>query len=297
MTVVPNSRAIPDSVSPASPCTTSVGPRSAWARSTDRSQGGSGWPRCSGFRRGSASEQRSAWPSPVEACPRRRPPVDDGLGRTRSDRDDDAGLGTATGSEAGDQHGSERDAEQADQCALTGHRSRRDRGQGRWPAAPGRGRAGWSARSGAAGRPVGSSTATRLGRRHERRARDVVGGQAQPALLLGGERGRRCDRGAAVLARGRCASPGAVRRQEIGTDHRGGQHRCRERDPISDREAAASGAVGRAPLVAHRPRIAEAVRTDGRRGARVVARWKRKIPATTYFPERLPSQYLRRWRA
>jgi len=22
-----------------------------------------------------------------------------------------------------------------------------------------------------------------------------------------------------------------------------------------------------------------------------------KIPATTYFPERLPSQYLRRWRA
>ena len=80
-----------------------------------------------------------------------------------------------------------------------------------------------------------------LGRRDERGTRDVVGGQAQPALLLGGERGRRRDRGAAVLARGRRAAPCPVGGQEVGTDRRHGAGRMVARWSTRIRVRRASG--------------------------------------------------------
>ena len=189
---------------------------------------------------------------------------------------------TATGREPGDQDGSERDAEQADQRALAGHRSRRDRGQGRSPAGRGRGRAGSCARSGAAGRRGRDRTAARLGRRHERRARDVVGGQAQRRCFSAASGRRRCDRGAAVFARGRCAPPGAVRGQEIGADHRAWADRMRGRarhrigrlrhpgpGTCAPRRSSAKDSRGR--------------RTDGRDGVRVRCPLETQNPGDDLF--------------
>jgi hypothetical protein len=42
---------------------------------------------------------------------------------------------------------------------------------------------------------------------------------------------------------------------------------------------------------------AKDTRSSGQTDPERFAPETQKIPATTYFPERLPSQYLRRWRA
>ena len=62
--------------------------------------------------------------------------------------------------------------------------------------------------------PIGSCRSGGL----ERGARRVIGCQAQPALLLGRERCRRCDRAAAMLARDGRAAPCAIGGGEVGTD-------------------------------------------------------------------------------
>ena len=70
---------------------------------------------------------------------------------------------------------------------------------------------------------------------------DVVGVEAQPALLLGGEDGRRRDHRAAVLARGRRGAPSAV------GGHRYGQ-------TVSGGRRAVAGAAAGGARAGYRPR-------------------------------------------
>ena len=64
----------------------------------------------------------------------------------------------------------------------------------------------------------------------------------------------------------------------------------------------AGTAVGRLRACGSTAVIASRIAGTGSSGPAAVGRdamsaGNAKIPATTYFPERLPSQYLRRWRA
>ena len=127
-------------------------------------------------------------------------------------------------------------------------------------------------------------------------ARRVVGGQAQAALLLGGERRRRCDRAAAVLAGDRrcCARR---RRRRRGRDRCGSTGR-----PVAGAgRRTVGGQAARAAVSTRGHRVKDSRdRPDAAcatRARMAMTRGNAKILATTYFPERLPSQYLRRWRA
>ena len=130
---------------------------------------------------------------------------------------------------------------------------------------------------------------------------DVPIDQAESALLLGGQLDRRGDRHAAVIANRRRASPGAVERGQVGTE--------RGQDVgagIPERRLDGRTGGGQALDCTHAAKDSRAVRTPGHASLAGRCRSGRptgglagnaKIPATTYFPERLPSQYLRRWRA
>ena len=57
----------------------------------------------------------------------------------------------------------------------------------------------------------------------------------------------------------------------------------------------AAARLGPAPLIGTED--TRSVEREIRPSTEMVPLGNAKIPATTYFPERLPSQYLRRWRA
>ena len=176
----------------------------------------------------------------------------------------------------------------------------------------GRGRRESSARPGAAGRSPDraassmpprprrtSRTSTWSGVRHSRRCFSAASG-------AGG-----------VTAAQRWSRAAVAARQEPSDDVRNGHWR-RERPETGSpgAEGAGSGGRGSATVMAEQDRSRRgqrerdaadssaapaAVRTSGGRPtqgeSRAATRGNAKIPATTYFPERLPSQYLRRWRA
>ncbi len=118
------------------------------------------------------------------------------------------------------------------------------------------------------------------GRDLEGRARGVVRHETESTLLVGRQLGGRGDRRTAVLARGRGRAPGPVVRQQV------------RADAIGCGDEGRDGRSGRDRFDHCLRRIARGSDDPIRAGA-----GNAKIPATTYFPERLPSQYLRRWRA
>ncbi len=141
-------------------------------------------------------------------------------------------------------------------------------------------------------REAGAATPGEPHRRPDRsRSRDV-GVEAQPALLLERERDRRASRPRNGGREPDGAAPGAVgRRPGTGTARTARRHAVRgDRTRRTARVArGVDGHPGR--------HTARRSRTTRRRAERGTAAGTQKIPATTYFPERLPSQYLRRWRA
>ena len=133
-----------------------------------------------------------------------------------------------------------------------------------------RARAASAARSWATGRAARAALV--------RRAVDVVVGQAQPALLLGGQRCRRRDGAAAMLARDRRAPPRAVGRSEVRADARARPRRARRR-----RWPAVRGARLGRPRSSRR-RIAGPRPSAGRRGVSATA----GRPAETQKSRRRP---------
>ena len=150
------------------------------------------------------------------------------------------------------------------------------------------------------------ATGLELLRRHERGAAHVRRRQAQVALL--GDRG--CGlglrRAAPMVARGLGAAPRAVRGDEIRTGPV--HHVCRPATRIARSRTPALGVALARALVGLGHRVEDTapatMRPEAPGGSDTAGgpvdtspALNATIPATTYFPERLPSQYLRRWRA